>query len=86
MCIRDSYNTERFLGRKYVFVPHAWVQVWDGSEWRSFDSGLGEFHAGYITLALSYSGEVSHFTQVNARLHALQIVSAARVERSGVKQ
>lgn len=78
-----AYNTERFLGRKYVFVPHAWVQVWDGSAWRSFDSGLGEFHAGYITLALSVSGEVAHFTQVNARLHALQIRSAARVQAPG---
>ncbi|MBB3047528.1 hypothetical protein FHR99_001794 [Litorivivens lipolytica] len=75
-----AYNTERFLGRKYVFVPHAWVQVWDGNAWRSYDSGLGEFHAGYLTLALSYSGEVSHFTRVNAQLHALQIVSAALVQ------
>ena len=80
-----AYNTERFLGRKYVFVPHAWVQVWDGSAWRSFDSGLGEFHAGYIALALSYSGEVAHFTRVNARLHALQIQSAARVQTQGGK-
>lgn len=75
-----AYNTERFLGRKYVFVPHAWVQVWDGKHWRSYDSGLGDFHAGYLTLALSYSGEISHFTRVNAQLHALQIASAALVQ------
>ena len=33
--------SSRFTGQSHVFSPHTWVQVWDGAQWRSYDSGLG---------------------------------------------
>ncbi len=73
-----AYNNERFMGRKYVFVPHSWVQVWTGERWQSFDSGLGAFHAGYIVLGFS-GGELSDTVRINQQLHRIQIVSAVQV-------
>ena len=73
-----AYNNDRFMGRKYVFVPHAWVQVWTGERWQSFDSGLGAFHAGYIVLGFS-GGELSDTVRINQQLHRIQIVSAVQV-------
>jgi hypothetical protein len=72
------YSNERFLGRKYIFVPHAWVQIWDGERWQSYDSGLGDFTAGYITLGFS-DGELSDMTRINEHLHRINIVSAVQV-------
>lgn len=74
-----AYNNERFLGRRFVFVPHAWVQAWVGDRWLSFDSGLGEFNAGYITLGLS-QGEQAAILAVNKQLHRLKITSAVQIK------
>lgn len=74
-----AYNNERFLGRRFVFVPHAWVQAWVGDRWQSFDSGLGEFNAGYITLGLS-QGEQASILDINKQLHRLKITSAVQVK------
>ncbi len=75
-----AYNNERFLGRRFLFVPHAWVQAWTGTHWQSFDSGLGEFNAGYIALGIS-SGEQSAMLKMNAELHRLQIDSAVQLQK-----
>tara|TARA_R110000782_G_scaffold77473_13_gene153735 strand:+ start:642 stop:2150 length:1509 start_codon:yes stop_codon:yes gene_type:complete len=75
-----AYNNERFLGRKYVFVPHAWVQAWTGSKWESFDSGLGDFTAGYIALGLS-NGDQSDILKINEQLHKILIASAIQIRR-----
>lgn len=75
-----AYSNERFLGRKYVFVPHAWVQVWNGQRWQSYDSGLGDFTAGYIALGFS-DGELSDMARINEQLHRINIVSAVQVKR-----
>lgn len=75
-----AYNNERFLGRKYVFVPHAWVQAWTGEQWQSFDSGLGRFTAGHIALGIS-SGEQSEVLKINEKIHTLQITSAMHIKR-----
>lgn len=74
-----AYNNERFLGRKYVFVPHAWVQAWTGEKWQSFDSGLGKFTAGHIALGTS-NGEQSEILKVNKQLHQLSISSAVQIK------
>lgn len=73
-----AYNNDRFLGRRFVFVPHMWVQAWTGQHWQSFDSALGDFNAGYITLALS-QGDAAALIALNANLHQLTISSAVQV-------
>ena len=73
------YSNDRFLGRKYVFVPHAWVQTWTGEKWQSFDSGLGEFTAGHIALGIN-NGEQSEILKLNKQLHQLKIVSAVQIK------
>jgi hypothetical protein len=43
---------DHFSGKKDVFSPHTWVQVWTGSRWQSFDAGLGEFDSTHLALSL----------------------------------
>lgn len=43
---------DRFSGKKDVFSPHAWVQVWTGTRWQSYDAGIGEFDATHLALGL----------------------------------
>lgn len=43
---------DRFSGKKDVFSPHAWVQVWTGARWQSYDAGIGEFDATHLALSL----------------------------------
>ena len=75
-----AYTNERFLGRKYVFVPHAWVQAWTGERWESYDSGLGEFSAGYIALGLS-NGDQADILRINEQLQKISITSAIQIRR-----
>lgn len=75
-----AYSNERFLGRKYVFVPHAWVQSWNGQRWQSNDSGLGDFTAGYIALGFS-DGGLSDIARINEQLHRIEILSAVQVKQ-----
>lgn len=73
-----AYTNDRFLGRKYVFVPHAWAQVWTGEKWESYDSGLGDFTAGYIALGLS-NGDQGDILKINEQLHKISITSAIQI-------
>ena len=43
---------DRFSGKKDVFSPHAWVQVWTGTRWQSYDAGIGQFDATHIALSV----------------------------------
>ncbi|HST27025.1 MAG TPA: transglutaminase-like domain-containing protein [Rudaea sp.] len=43
--------TDRYAGRDYVFVPHAWAQAWVDGRWQSFDAALPGFDAGHIALS-----------------------------------
>ena len=72
------YDNERFMGRRFVFAPHAWVQAWVGDHWASYDSGMGKFSAGHIALGLGY-GEPAANIGVNEQLHRLEIVTAAQL-------
>lgn len=73
-----AYNNDRFLGRRFVFVPHMWVQAWTGARWESFDSALGDFNAGYITLGLS-QGEQSTYLAMNSALLEAEVLSAVQL-------
>lgn len=44
--------SDRFSGKKDVFSPHAWVQVWSGTRWQSYDAGIGTFDATHLALSL----------------------------------
>ena len=44
--------SDRFSGKKDVFSPHAWVQVWTGTRWQSYDAGIGAFDATHLALSL----------------------------------
>jgi hypothetical protein len=70
--------SSRFTGRSHVFSPHAWVQVWDGDGWRSFDAGLGEFDAGLIALQIG-DGSAEALPEVTRAIHQLRIESATEV-------
>lgn len=51
---------DQFAERAHVFVPHAWVQAWDGTRWRDYDAALPGHDAGH--LALSYGdGDSAEF-------------------------
>jgi len=43
---------DRFSGKKEVFSPHAWVQVWTGERWQSYDAGIGQFDATHLALSV----------------------------------
>jgi len=67
-----------FLGRSHVFVPHMWVQVWNGERWRSHDAALERFDAGHIALAVG-DGRPEEMHGVMAMIGKLRIVDAAGV-------
>jgi hypothetical protein len=49
-----------FAGREQVFVPHAWVQAWDGAHWRSYDAALAGFDASHLALSVG-DGDAAGF-------------------------
>lgn len=71
----------RFVGVAHAFGPHAWVQVWDGKRWVSFDAGLPMFDARHLALAVG-DGSPERFGDVMALIGRIEIVDAARVEAS----
>ena len=69
-----AYASE-FIGAQHVFVPHMWVQSWDGNRWVSYDAALGEFDAGRIALVLG-DGTPSSVGALNGKMRKLRIVDA----------
>jgi transglutaminase-like putative cysteine protease len=63
-----------FAGREQVFVPHAWVQAWDGSRWRSYDAALEGFDAGHIALSVG-DGDAAGFYAGVALLGNLDVLA-----------
>jgi hypothetical protein len=72
----------RFTGRHDVFSPHAWVQVWDGRRWASYDSGLLEFDSTHIALAFG-DGSPEDFRGVMERMRGLKLVDAGQIAPTG---
>jgi hypothetical protein len=74
----------RFTGRHDVFSPHAWVQVWDGKRWTSYDAGLGEFDSTHIALAIG-DGSPADYRGVMASLRGLKLVDAGQIADSAAE-
>jgi len=74
----------RMSGQPHVFTPHAWVQVWDGKRWLSYDAALGDFGAGHITLIVA-DGDPSALRGLNRAIRDLRIVDATGIRRSAAR-
>ena len=72
--------SSRFTGHAHVFSPHAWVQVWDGARWRSYDAGLGKFDAGMLALHVG-DGSTADLPEVTRSIEQLRIDSATELRR-----
>jgi len=70
--------SSRFAGNQDVFSPHAWVQVWNGKRWVSFDAGVGDFDSTHVVLAIG-DGSVGDYADVLRRIRALRITAAAQI-------
>ncbi len=69
--------SDRFSGKKNVFSPHAWVQVWDGARWISYDAGLDGFDATHLAIAVG-DGRPEQFGA------AFEQVAQWRIEKVGL--
>jgi hypothetical protein len=69
--------SDRFSGKKDVFSQHAWVQVWDGRRWVSYDAALEGFDATHIAIAIG-DGDPRQFVATLGQL------SSWRIEKAGV--
>ena len=69
--------SDRFSGKKDVFSPHAWVQVWDGGRWVSYDAALEGFDATHIVIAIG-DGDPRQFADTMTQL------ASWRIEKAGV--
>jgi len=68
----------RFLDRPHAFVPHMWVQAWDGIRWTSYDAALGHFDAAHIAIAVG-DGAPDSLRGTTETIARLRIVDAAGV-------
>ena len=69
--------SDRFSGKKDVFSQHAWVQVWDGGRWVSYDAALEGFDATHIAIAIG-DGDPRQFVATLGQL------ASWRIEKAGV--
>lgn len=70
--------SQRYSGRRDVYTPHYWVQVWIDERWHSFDAGIGSFDATHLALVVGHGHP--HSTQpILARSGEVQILRMARV-------
>jgi hypothetical protein len=69
--------SDRFSGKKDVFSPHSWVQVWEGNRWVSYDAALADFDATHIAIAVG-DGDPEQFADGFGQLASL------RIEKAGV--
>ncbi|MGD9201101.1 MAG: transglutaminase domain-containing protein, partial [Chitinispirillia bacterium] len=56
---------DTFLGRKNIFVPHAWTQVFIQGKWYSIDAALGSSDARRITFKTGDGSPSDFFSQIN---------------------
>lgn len=70
-----------YIGRKRVFVPHAWTQAWVDGSWKSYDAALRGFDAGHIAFSVGDGDPVGFYHSVSL-LGATDIVSATPVPES----
>ena len=70
----------RFTGNQDSFNPHAWVQVYDGSRWQSYDAALETFDSAHVALAVG-TGEPQELFDAFLQLRQLRIEHIKKVER-----
>jgi hypothetical protein len=69
---------DRFSGKKEVFSPHSWVQVWDGKRWASYDAALDGFDATHIAIAIG-DGDPAQFAETFNQLASWKIEKAGLI-------
>lgn len=70
----------RFTGNRDSFNPHAWVQIYDGSRWQSYDAALEGFDSAHVALAVG-TGEPQELFDAFVQLRQLRIEQLKKVER-----
>lgn len=69
-----------FTGNHDSFNPHAWVQVYDGQRWLSYDAALAGFDSAHVALAVG-TGEPQELFDAFLQLRQLRIEKLEPVER-----
>lgn len=69
-----------FTGNRNSFNPHAWVQVYDGRRWRSYDAALAGFDSAHVALAVG-TGEPQELFDAFVQLRELRIERLEQVRR-----
>ena len=69
-----------FTGNRNSFNPHAWVQVYDGSRWLSYDAALLGFDSAHVALGVG-TGEPHELFDAFLQLRQLRIEKLQQVER-----
>ncbi len=72
--------SERFAGKREMFVPHVWVEAWDGRRWRGFDAAMAGYDAGYLALAIGVSGDPREVLEALRALDGMRIEAIGRVK------
>ena len=79
MVVGMAYS-QQFAGRKDMFNPHAWVQVYDGTRWISYDAALEGFDAAHVVLGIG-TGEPQEVYDAFLQLRRLRIERLGAVVR-----
>jgi hypothetical protein len=69
-----------FTGNRDSFNPHAWVQVYDGHRWLSYDAALDGFDSAHVALAVG-TGEPQELFDAFLQLRQLRIERLEPVQR-----
>jgi hypothetical protein len=69
-----------FTGNRDSFNPHAWVQVYDGRRWLSYDAALEGFDSAHVALAVG-TGEPQELFDAFLQLRQLRIEKLEPVKR-----
>jgi hypothetical protein len=72
--------SSRFTGNRDSFNPHAWVQVYDGTRWSSFDAALEGFDSAHVALGIG-TGEPTELFDAFLQLRQLRIEKLEQVDR-----
>lgn len=71
-----------YVGRRNVFVPHAWVFAWVDGAWQGFDAALARYDAGHIAFTVG-DGDPFRFYGGIELLGGVEILAVERAEGGG---
>jgi hypothetical protein len=72
--------SSRFTGNRDSFNPHAWVQVYDGTRWSSYDAALEGFDSAHVAIGIG-TGEPTELFDAFLQLRQLRIDKLEQVDR-----